>query len=157
MHLDLARVDAILDRYPRNESSLVMVLQDVQSQFNHLPCEALERVAEALALPRSSVFSVATFYKVFSLSPQGRTVIQVCKGTACHVRGAQLLEDELCRQLGIEVGQTTADLGFTLKTVNCVGACAMAPVMIVNERYHGSAKAAKVGEYLGIRVKSDEA
>ena len=136
MHPDLAKVDAILNRYPSDESSLVMVLQDVQAQFHFLPCEALERVAERLDLPPSKVFSVATFYKVFSLTPKGKTVIQVCKGTACHVRGAQLLEDELCRKLGIGVGETTKDQAFTLETVNCVGACAMAPVVIGAGRYH---------------------
>lgn len=144
MHLDLQQVDKILDRYPRDESSLVMVLQDVQAEFNYLPCEALEHVANKLAIPRSRVFSVATFYKVFSLKPQGRTIIQVCKGTACHVRGAQLLEDELCRQLGVPVGTTTEDLGFTIKTVNCVGACAMAPVVIVGEEYHAEVKPAQI-------------
>ena len=144
MHLDLAKVDAILDKYPNDESSLVMVLQDVQSQFHFLPCEALDRVAERLALSRAKVFSVATFYKVFSLSPKGRTVVQVCKGTACHVRGAQLLEDELCRRLGVKVGQTTDDLDFTLETVNCVGTCAMAPVVIAAGEYHAEVKPAQI-------------
>ena len=144
MHLDLAKVDAILARYPSDESSLVMVLQDVQSQFHFLPCEALDHVSERLEVPRSKVFSVATFYKVFALKPQGRTVIKICKGTACHVRGAQLLEDELCRQLGGGVGGTTADLGFTVETVNCVGACAMAPVVVVGEKYHRDVKPARV-------------
>jgi len=153
---DLARVDAILARYPADESSLVMVLQDVQSAFNYLPCHALERVAERLALPRTSVFSVATFYKVFSLSPQGQTVIQVCKGTACHVRGARLLEDELCRQLGVKPGQTTEDGAFTIRTVNCVGACAMAPVVIVGEQYHGEARPAQVGKILRRARRPDD-
>ncbi len=137
MHANLTRVEAILDRYPKDESSLVMVLQDIQSEFRFLPCEALEEVAERLSLPRSRVFSVSTFYKVFSLEPRGRTVIQVCKGTACHVRGAQMIEDELCRELGLPVGGTSADGDFSLETVNCVGACAMAPVVIAGEEYHG--------------------
>ena len=148
MHPDLTKVDAILGRYPRDESSLVMVLQDIQAELRYLPCEALERVARELDLPASRVFSVATFYKVFSLDPQGRTIIQVCKGTACHVRGAQLLEDELCRQLGVPVGGTTEDLGFTIKTVNCVGACAMAPVVVTGGRYHPEVKPSRVGRLL---------
>ncbi|MFH0901786.1 MAG: NAD(P)H-dependent oxidoreductase subunit E, partial [Pseudomonadota bacterium] len=148
MHHDLSKVEVILQRYPRDESSLVMVLQDIQSEFNYLPCEALEMVAAALSVPRSRVFSVATFYKVFSLKPQGKTIIQVCKGTACHVRGAQLLEDELARRLEVEVGGTTKDLAFTLRTVNCVGACAMAPVVIVGERYHGEVKPAEIERML---------
>jgi len=125
-----------------------MVLQEVQAQLRYLPCYALERVAEVLDVPRSRVFSVSTFYKVFSLDPLGRTIIQVCKGTACHVRGAQLLEEELCRKLSIEVGGTTVDQEFTVKTVNCVGACAMAPVVIVGETYHGKAKATRVDKML---------
>jgi len=146
--VDLAQVDAIIHRYPPHESSLVMVLQDVQAAFNFLPCEALERVAAQLRVPRASVFSVATFYKVFSLKPQGRTVIHVCKGTACHVRGAQLIEDELCRQLQIGVDQTTLDGAFTIRTVNCVGACAMAPVVVTGERYHGEVQPARIGKLL---------
>ena len=118
MDHDLTKVDEILSRYPRDEASLVMVLQDIQAQFRFLPCEALERVADQLDIPRSRVFSVSTFYKAFSLEPRGKVVIQVCKGTACHVRGAQLIEDELCRQLGIQVGETTPDHRFTLETVN---------------------------------------
>lgn len=148
MHVDLGKVDEILASYPPEESSLVMVLQDVQAQFRFLPCEALERVAARLEIPRSRVFSVATFYKVFSLEPQGRVIIQICKGTACHVRGAQLIEDELCRQLGIPVGSTTDDLSYTIKTVNCVGACAMAPVVVVGDQYHGKVRASRTAKLL---------
>jgi len=154
MHPDLAKVDAILQRYPSDESSLVMVLQDVQSQFNFLPCEALEHVADRLSVPRARVFSAATFYKVFSLKPQGRVVIQVCKGTACHVRGAQLIEDELSRELGIPVGGTTEDLGFTLRTVNCVGACAMAPVVVVGSKYHREVKPSRVKKLVAGAAKA---
>ena len=135
MQHDYAPVEGILARYPRDESSLVMVLQDVQAHYRYLPCEALERVAEVLAVPRSRVFSVATFYKAFSLEPEGRAVIQVCKGTACHVRGAQLIEDALVRKLGVPVDGTTADRAITLRTVNCVGACNIAPVVVVGEQY----------------------
>ena len=148
MQPDLAKVDAILDRYPNNESSLVMVLQDVQTQFHFLPAEALERIASRLDLPTSKVYSVATFYKVFSLSPKGRTVIQVCKGTACHVRGAQLIEDELSRRLRIKAGETTPDGSFTLESVHCVGACAMAPVVISGTNYHANVAPSKVGKIL---------
>jgi len=148
MHPDLAKVETILDRYPRDESSLVMVLQDIQSEFRFLPCEALERVADQLAIPRSRVFSVSTFYKVFSHEPQGRTIIQICKGTACHVRGAQVIEDEICRELDVHVGGTSEDQRFTIKTVNCVGACAMAPVVVTGEHYHAEVTASKVTRLL---------
>ena len=141
MQCDPSKVAPILDRYPRDESSLIMVLQDVQAAYRYLPCEALELVAEGLSLPRSRVFSAATFYKAFALEPQGRTVVQVCRGTACHVRGAAVLEEELGRLLEVESGGTTDDGRFTLRTVNCVGACAMAPVVITGEDYHPEVRA----------------
>ncbi len=141
MECDPSKVEPILDRYPRDESSLIMVLQDIQSEYRYLPCEALEEVAAGLELPLSRVFSAATFYKAFALEPEGRTVVQVCRGTACHVRGAAVLEEELGRLLAVETGGTTGDGRFTLRTVNCVGACAMAPVVITGEDYHPEVRA----------------
>jgi NADH-quinone oxidoreductase subunit E len=145
---DTAPLAAILERYPAAEPALIQVLQDVHRAYNYLPCDVLVKVAEALDVPLARVFSVATFYRAFSLDPQGRTLVRVCTGTACHIRGATQLIEELERELGIKAGETTADLGFTVKTVNCVGACAMAPVLIVGETYHGGAKPARVGRYL---------
>jgi NADH-quinone oxidoreductase subunit E len=147
--VDLAEAQAILNRYPLEEPSLIQILQDVHRAYNYLPCDVLVKVAEALAVPLAHVFSVSTFYKAFSLEPQGKTIIKVCLGTACHIRGGGQLVEELQRQLGIGANQTTEDLSFTIKTVNCVGACAMAPVMIVGEKYHGSAKPARMARYLG--------
>jgi NADH-quinone oxidoreductase subunit E len=145
---DLTMTEDILARYPAEEPALIQVLQDVHRAYNYLPCDVLERVAEALDVPLAKVFSVSTFYKAFSLEPQGDTIVKVCTGTACHIRGAGQLVEELQRQLGIGPGETTEDLKFTVKTVNCVGACAMAPVMIVGETYRGSAKAARMATYL---------
>ena len=145
---DLARAEEILGRYPHDEPALIQVLQDVHRAYNYLPCDVLERVAEALDVPLAKVFSVSTFYKAFSLEPQGDTVIKVCMGTACHIRGAGQLVEELERQLGVGAGETTEDMKFTVKTVNCVGACAMAPVLIVGEKYWGSAKSARMARYL---------
>lgn len=146
---DTAPLAAILGRYEAAEPSLIQVLQDVHRAYNYLPCDVLARVAEALDVPLAKVFSVATFYRAFALVPQGRTIVRVCTGTACHIRGAAQLLEELERRLGVKPGETTADMGFTIKTVNCVGACAMAPVVIVGEKYHGAAQAAKIGKYLG--------
>jgi NADH:ubiquinone oxidoreductase subunit E len=146
--VDLAKTTEILKRYPSTEPSLIQILQDVHRAYNYLPCDVLERVAEALEVPLAKVFSVSTFYKAFSLTPQGDTIVRVCTGTACHIRGAGQLVEELERQLGIGPGETTEDLKFTVKTVNCVGACAMAPVMIVGEKYRGSAKPVRVSRYL---------
>jgi NADH:ubiquinone oxidoreductase subunit E len=133
---DLKRLQPILERYPREESSLIMILQDVQAEYNYLPPEVLKVVAKEIDVPKAKVFGVATFYKAFSLEPRGKEIIKVCMGTACHVRGAPLIRDELERMLGIKAGQTTRDLKFTLELVNCVGACAMAPVAIIGDTYY---------------------
>lgn len=145
---DLGVLDGILARHPLEPASLIEVLQDVQHEYGYLPCDVLTHVASALSVPLSQVFSASTFYKAFSLVPQGKTVIKVCTGTACHIRGAQRLIDELTSQLKVQAGETTPDHRFTIKTVNCVGACAMAPVMLVGKKVHGDAKAAKIGTWL---------
>jgi NADH-quinone oxidoreductase subunit E len=147
-YTDRSKTEEILANYSAGEPALIQVLQDVHRAYNYLPCDVLERVANALDVPLAKVFSVSTFYKAFSLEPQGDTVVKVCVGTACHIRGAGHLVDELSRQLDIGPGETTEDLKFTVKTVNCVGACAMAPVVIVGEKYWGSAKPARVSRYL---------
>ena len=154
--VDISKADEILAAYPAEEASLIQVLQDVHRAYNYLPCDVLSKVAAALHVPLAKVFSVSTFYKAFSLTPQGDTIIRVCMGTACHIRGGGQLVEEVERELGIGPDQTTEDLKFTLKTVNCVGACAMAPVMIVGESYHGNAKPAKVAKLLGGGGSSDE-
>jgi NADH:ubiquinone oxidoreductase subunit E len=153
--VDTAPAEEILARYPAEEASLIQVLQDVHRVYNYLPCDVVEKVAASLGVPLAKVFSVGTFYKAFSLQPQGRVVVRVCTGTACHIRGAVQLVDELTKRLGIAPGGTTPDMGFTIKTVNCVGACAMAPVLIVNEKYHGNAKPTNVGKYLREGEKAD--
>lgn len=134
--VDEAKVEQIFNRYPKNESSLIMVLQDIHDLFNYLPCDMLKLVAEKLQVPLTRVFSVATFYKAFSLKPRGKNVVRVCMGTACHIRGAEQVMQEIERTLATQRGHTTKDLQFTIETVNCVGACAMAPVVVVNEEYH---------------------
>jgi len=140
----------ILQRYPARESSLVMVLQDVQDRFNYLPESTVRETATALGVPLSKVHSVATFYKAFSLTPRGRRIIKVCKGTACHVRGAQQVQDEITRLLGIKNGETTEDMEYTLEVVNCLGACAMAPVVVVGDQLHGGVQPGDVKKILEI-------
>ncbi len=131
------KLDAIFEKYPKDESSLIMVLQDVQDTINWLSPEAMDRVAEELNVPRARVQSVATFYRSFSLEPRGKKLIKVCMGTACHVRGAPILVDELERKLGVKAGGApTCDNHFSLETVNCVGACALAPAIVVGEEYY---------------------
>ncbi len=140
MNHDFNKLPEIFDRYPKTQESLISVLQDIQKEYHYLPCEALRETATVLDVPLSKVFSVSTFYNAFSLTPRGKTIIRVCVGTTCHIRGAGMIQDQLEHHLGIKAGETTEDLGFTLEVVNCVGACAMAPVVIVNDKYHGSVK-----------------
>ena len=143
--IDLKKARKILDRYAEgDETGLIHALQDLQAEFGYVPCPAAELLCERLKVPISKAFSVATFYKAFSLEPKGEVVIRVCTGTACHIRGAQTLVDELGTALGIAPGQTTKDLRFTLETVNCVGACAMAPVVSLNGVYHGNVQPGSV-------------
>jgi NADH-quinone oxidoreductase subunit E len=138
------KVKTILARYRRDPGMLVSILQDVQAEYNYLPKEALIEVGEGLSVPLSQVYGVASFYKAFSLKPRGRHLINVCLGTACHVRGAVRVLDEIERQLGVSSGETTEDLKYTLETVNCVGACALGPIVIIDGNYEGQMTAGKV-------------
>ena len=136
--IDVGKARKILEQYPEGDAKgLIHALQDLQAEFGYIACDAVELLCGRLDIPISKAFSVATFYKAFSLQPKGDVVIRVCTGTACHIRGAQTLVDEACTLLDIKPGGTTRDLKFTLETVNCVGACAMAPVVSRNGKYHG--------------------
>ena len=142
------RVGQVLDNYQHDKGMLVSVLQDVQTEYNYLPKEALMQVSQGLNIPLSQVYSVATFFKAFSLKPRGRHLINVCLGTACHVRGAVRILEKIERELGISSGEATQDLRFTLETVNCVGACALGPMVIIDEEYHGEMTTDKVNSVL---------
>jgi NADH:ubiquinone oxidoreductase subunit E len=131
------------------------VLQDVNAAFNYLPEPALLRIAERLAIPYAEVYGTASFYKAFSLEPRGQHLIQVCVGTACHVRGAQRILEEFERVLSVKSGMTTEDRKFTLETVNCVGACAMAPVVIAAERHFGTVAPSDVPHIIQGKVDED--
>jgi len=124
----------ILERYRGKEGGLVPLLQDVQRELGWLPEEALALVADTLGLTLAQVVGVASFYAQFYFEPRGRHVVRVCTGTACHIRGAPKILERLEEELGIEAGETAEDLSFTLETVNCVGCCALAPVVVVDER-----------------------
>ena len=138
------RIGTILDGYRRDKGLLVSILQDTQAEYNYLPREALVQVSQGLDIPLSQVYSVATFFKAFSLKPRGRHLINVCLGTACHVRGAVRVLETIERELGIKPGDTTEDLKYTLETVNCVGACALGPIVVIDGEYSGQMKADKV-------------
>jgi len=139
-----ARAEEIAEGYGCERSSLIHVLQDVQAEFDYLPRESLHAVSERLGVPLAEVLHVATFYAAFSLEPRGEHVITVCTGTACHVRGAQRLVERLSGLLGVEPGRTTADGKFTLQTVNCLGACALGPLVAVDGKYYGKMTVARM-------------
>jgi len=138
------KVGSILDNYQRDKGSLVSILQDTQSEFSYLPREALVEISTGLAVPLSQVYSVATFFKAFSLQPRGRHLINVCLGTACHVRGAVRVLETIEREAGIKPGETAENLRFSLETVNCVGACALGPIVMIDDEYSGEMKTDKV-------------
>lgn len=145
-------VHTIVDYYRARPQALIMALQDIQKCYNYLPMEALRLVAQEMTLPVSQIYSVATFYRSFSLTPKGKHHICVCTGTACHVRQAPVIVDTLSRNLGISPGETTADGEISFETVNCMGACALGPLVTVNGVYHGNMTAAKMNKLLdGLR------
>jgi NADH:ubiquinone oxidoreductase subunit E len=136
----------LFDATPRHPRFLLPLLQDIQSRCRYLPRAALKLAAEHLGIPESRVYAVATFYKALSLTPRGEKTVKVCLGTACHLRGAASVLDALSKALGISPGGTTEDLRFTLETVNCLGACALAPVVTVNDRVYGQMTPGRVAE-----------
>ncbi|MCJ7446031.1 MAG: NAD(P)H-dependent oxidoreductase subunit E [Methanotrichaceae archaeon] len=142
--IDLRKVDEIIDKYQDQDGVLIQLLLDLQSEFNWIPKEAIARVSDRLRIPRSQIFRIASFYKAMSLSPVGKNVVQVCMGTACKVRGAQKILDLIESRLKISQGETTPDMIFSLRRVNCLGCCAMGPVIIINEDYHGCAATEEV-------------
>lgn len=136
--MDIENIDRIIDKHQCEASSLIQILLEIQSENHWLPKEALERVSERLKVPMNQIQHITTFYKSFSLVPRGRHEVHVCMGTACHVRGAQRVLDTVQDQIGIKPGETDVDLKFSLETVNCLGCCALGPVMVVDGEYHGN-------------------
>jgi NADH-quinone oxidoreductase subunit E len=137
------------------DGSLISVLEDVQTRYRYLPREAMILVSERMGVPLSRVYSVATFYNAFNLERRGRHNVCVCVGTACHVRGAQQVLTRLEERLGIKPGETTSDWNYSLDTVHCLGACALGPIVVVDEEYLGQMNARKVDELLA-RIEQAE-
>jgi len=142
------KVDAIIAKYENQGGMVIGALQDIQSEFNYLHKDALLYLVAASGIPLSRLYAVARFYHGFSLEPRGKFIIRVCLGTACHLRGGGAIADAITSELGIEHGETTQDLRFTLERVNCLGACALAPVMTVNDKYHGKMTVSKMKEFI---------
>ena len=137
-------LEEILEKYHHQPQFIISILQDIQAQERYLPQESLEYVSEKLRIPLSGIYKLATFYKAFSLTRRGKHIISVCMGTACHVRGAVSIKEELERRLEIKAGETTEDLLFTLETVNCLGCCSSGPVVVVDEEYYGEMTMSRV-------------
>ena len=146
--METEKVDEIIDRHPAKQEVLIQLLLDMQNEFNWIPKQAILRINERLQIPLSQIYRVASFYKAMSLTPRGRHVVNVCLGTACHVRGGPRIMDKVEESLKIKAGKTTQDMKFTLERVNCLGCCALGPVIVVDKDYYGNVTTAKVKEIL---------
>ena len=148
------QMDEILSRYSGASSELIPILQEAQEKFGYLPEEVMQRVAKFLRLTDNMVYGVSTFYAQFGFTPTGRNKITVCRGTACHVRGGARILKEIERRLGIKPGETTEDMEYSLETIACIGACALAPTMKIGNETYGQMTTKKVAEVIGAREKA---
>ncbi len=142
------KVESLIDSYIEKKEQLISLLQDIQAEFNYIPRDVLVRISQKLNIPLSQVFGVATFFKSFSLEPRGRHTVTVCLGTACHVKGGQRLVDKMERDYGLKPGDTTEDERFTLETANCLGCCALGPVVVIDGKYKSQVKPEKLDRIL---------
>ena len=146
--MTLDKVDQIIGRYSAQPGALIQLLLDMQSELNWIPKEAILRISERFQIPISQIYRVASFYKAMSLTPRGKHIVSICLGTACHVRGGPRIMDKAEESLEIRAGETTKDMKFSLERVNCLGCCALGPVMVVDKDYHGKLTTARVKEAL---------
>jgi len=149
-------VSEILDRYPADRTSSLAVLEDIQREYKYLPREALEEMTKGLHMHLGEVYQIATFFKAFSLEPKGDCIIKVCLGTACHVAGGARILDQLERDLGIKEGGTTPDGKISLEAVRCVGACALSPLVLVNEEPHSKMTPDKASKLIAKIASAEE-
>lgn len=151
------KVESILKKYKYNSANIIQILQDIQAQHRYLPRELLVAVSRRLKIPLSNIYSIATFYSAFSLNPRGKHLCTVCMGTACHVRGAPNVLNQIEERLKIHSGETTTDKMFSLETVNCLGACALAPIVVIDGRYYGQTTVDKVNRLLNTYYEKETA
>lgn len=149
------KLQEVFTRFEGEKQELIPILQQTQEVFRYLPEAAMKEIADFLHIPESTVYAVATFYAQFKLTPMGRKIIRVCRGTACHVRGASKVLAEIEKRLGIKAGETTEDLEYSLETVACIGACALAPTMTIDADTYGKMTTKKVAEVLGDTRKGE--
>lgn len=147
--MNAQKVEEIIDSYGADRSASLAILQDVQREYHFLPREALELVAQRLNMPVGHIYQMATFFKAFSLKPKGEYLIKVCLGTACHVQGGPHILDQIEHDLKIKSGQTTPDGKFSVEAVRCLGACALAPIVVVNEEVYGKMSTVAAGKLVG--------
>jgi len=145
---EISRIDQIIDKYKGEEGILIQLLLDIQQELNWIPREVAERISQRLNIPQSQIYRVASFYTAMSLTPRGRHLVSVCMGTACHVRGSPRLLDRITDILKIQPGETSTDRRYTLNTVNCLGCCAMGPVVVVDGVYHSKPSTTDLREIL---------
>ena len=143
-YIEYKESNEILKKYPKEKRFTLAILQDIQKTYGFIPRETMNYIAEYLSLPVSDIYSMATFYKALSLKAKGKYVIKVCNGTACHIRGSNSLIEEVTEELNIRPGETTDDGLFSVEIVNCLGACALAPVMVIDDKYYGGMTKEKV-------------
>ena len=146
--MDAAAINEILARFPEVKGNLIGILHEVQNYFHYLPEEELRYVAKKTGVPITQIYSIVNFYNRFSLKPKGKNEVCVCLGTACHVKGAEKVMNEMQRVLEIKAGETTDDMSFSLEEVRCIGACSLAPAVVVNEETHGKVTPRQVGQLL---------
>jgi NADH-quinone oxidoreductase subunit E len=147
-HLDEGKVFYFIDNWKKRSSFLIEILQDVQTEYHYLPKPVLELISKELNVPLTRIYHIATFFKAFSLEPRGEHIIQVCLGTACHVKGAVKILDSVEREIGIKPGKTTKDYKFGLEAVRCLGCCGLAAVVTVDKELYSNVKPTKVGNIL---------
>ncbi len=148
-YASMLNINELLRKYDYKSNNIIQILQDIQEEYNYLPREILNEVSEGLRIPLSKVYSIATFYNIFSLKPRGKHIVTVCVGTACHVRGAQSILNEFEQRLGIKSKENTPDMKYTLESVNCLGCCAIGPVVVYDGKFHGGFKTKDVSKLLG--------
>ena len=146
--MKIKEIDSIMDKYERDPEYVIEMLQDVQDTYRHLPEEALRHMAHTMDVPLNRLYHIGTFFASFSLEEKGKHLIQVCMGTACHVKGAPAVLDAFCRELGVEAGGTTEDKKFTVEGVRCLGCCSLAPVVAVDDKYYGGVTVSQVSKII---------